>query len=240
MRRFGVSTSCLLEEPLSDALMLLSDICDLVEIQCDARHSLFLYENVCKEFDLRYTLHAPSGDGNIASVFEPIRQASLEVIRETAEIGTRIDAEMLVIHPGFCLFPDDRDASTAALLLSFDELGEMQRENSIRFSVENLGFWESCMFQKPDLLVYIRECGLSFVLDVDHVNLTQTLVPCLLAKPDHLHLHDNRGTLDEHTACGSGTIDFSQVIAAAGSATMIVEVMHFGDVERSLSFLNGL
>lgn len=116
MRRFGVSTNCLMAEPLADVLMRLSEICDLVEIQCDARHSLFLYEDVCREFDLRYTIHAPTGDGNIASSFEPMRRASIAVIRETAEAGDRIGAETLVIHPGFCLYPDERDASTAAML----------------------------------------------------------------------------------------------------------------------------
>lgn len=240
MRRFGVSTNCLMAEPLADALMRLSEICDLVEIQCDARHSLFLYEDACREFDLRYTIHAPTGDGNIASAFEPMRRASIAVIRETAEAGDRIGAETLVIHPGFCLYPDEWDASTAAMLRSFAELGEMQEQFSVRFAVENLGSWDCCRFQTPDLLTCIRECGLSFVLDVGHANLTGTLEAFLTKRPDHLHLHDNCGVWDEHAACGSGTIDFAPVLAAAGSATMIVEVMRFEDVERSLSFLDGL
>ncbi len=240
MRRFGVSTNCLMAEPLADVLMRLSEICDLVEIQCDARHSLFLYEDVCREFDLRYTIHAPTGDGNIASSFEPMRRASIAVLRETAEAGDRIGAETLVIHPGFCLYPDERDASTAAMLRSFAELGEMQEEFSVRFAVENLGSWDCCRFQTPDLLAGIRECGLSFALDVGHANLTGTLGAFLAEKPDHLHLHDNCGVWDEHAACGSGMIDFSPILAAAGSATMIVEVMLFADVEKSISFLEGL
>ena len=240
MRRFGVSTNCGMGFPLPDVLMRLSEVCDLVEVQCDAKHSLFLYEDVCRDFDLRYTIHAPTGDGNIASAFEPMRRASVEVVRETAEAGDRIGAETLVIHPGFCLHPEEWDASTAAMLRSFAELGEMQEEFSIRFAVENLGSWDCCRFQTPELLERIRDCGLSFVLDVGHANLTGTLAEFLAAKPDHLHLHDNCGEVDEHAACGSGTVDFSLVLAAAGSATMIVEVLRFEDVERSLSFLEGL
>lgn len=240
MKRFGVSTNCGMGFPLADVVMRLSEICDLVEIQCDAKHSLFFHEDVCRDFDLRYTIHAPTGDGNIAVPFESMRRASVAVIRETAEIGDRIGAETLVIHPGFCLQPEEWDAATAGMLRSFAELGRMQEEFSVRFAVENLGSWDCCMFKTPELLETIRECGLSFVLDVGHANLTGTLAEFLAMRPDHLHLHDNCGVWDEHAACGSGTIDFSSVLAAAGSATMIVEVMRFEDVARSLSFLEGL
>lgn len=237
MKRFGVSTNCLMGCPLEEALSRLSGICDLVEIQCDAKHSLFLHEDVCGEFDLRYTIHAPTGDGNIAVPYEPMRRAGIAVIRETAEIGDRIGAETLVIHPGFCLYPCERDAAEAAMRRSFTELGRMQEEFSIRFAVENLGNWDCCMFRTPELLATIRECGLSFVLDVGHANLTGTLAPFLRERPDHLHLHDNCGRWDEHAACGTGTVDFSPVLAASGSATMIVEVLRYEDAERSLAFL---
>jgi sugar phosphate isomerase/epimerase len=226
--------------PLVDVLTRLSEICDLVEIQCDAKHSLFLYEDVCRDFDLRCTIHAPTGDGNIADPFESMRRASIEVIRETAVIGDRIGAETLVIHPGFCLFPLQRNAATVAMMQSFEELGKMQEEFSIRFAVENLGNWNYCMFQMPDSLELIRGCGLSFVLDVGHANLTGTLSTFLRERPEHVHLHDNCGKLDEHATCGSGMIDFSSVLAATKSATMVVEVMRFEDVERSLAYLESL
>ncbi|MDR0438971.1 MAG: sugar phosphate isomerase/epimerase [Methanocalculaceae archaeon] len=223
-----------------DVLTRLSEICDLVEIQCDAKHSLFLYEDVFKDFDLRCTIHAPTGDGNIATPFESIRQASVEVIRETAEIGDRIGAETLVIHPGFCLFASEWEAASVAMMRSFEELGEIQENFSIRFAMENLGSWDCCMFQTPELLDLIRGAGLLFALDVGHANLTGTLSTFLRKRPDHLHLHDNCGKWDEHAACGSGMIDFSSVLSVAGSATMIVEVMRFEDVEQSLMFLENL
>jgi sugar phosphate isomerase/epimerase len=240
MKQFGISTNCGMEYPLVDVLTRLSGICDLVEIQCDARHSLFLYEDACRNFDLRYTIHAPTGDGNIATPFESIRRASVEVIRETAEIGDRIGAETLVIHPGFCPFAVEWDEATAAMTRSFEELGKIQEDFSIRFAMENLGSWDCCMFQTPELLDLIRGSGLSFALDVGHANLTGTLSTFFQKQPNHLHLHDNCGKWDEHAACGSGMIDFSSVLAIAGSATMIVEVMRFEDVEQSLTFLKNL
>ncbi len=240
MRRFGVSTNCQMGSPLGEVLERISHVADLAEIQCDATHSLFFHERVCREFDLRYTIHAPTGDGNIAVPFEPMRQASLAVIRETAEVGDRIGAEVLVIHPGFCLDQGLRDVSTAAMLRSFAELGVMQEEFSIRFSVENLGSWDCCKFQTPELLEIIRDCGLAFTLDVGHANLTGTLAEFLRAKPDHLHLHDNCGEQDEHAACGTGTVDFSAVLAGMGGATAVIEVGRFEDVEKSLLYLDGL
>lgn len=240
MRRFGVSTNCMMHAPLDEVLERLSRVTGLVEIQCDAFHALFSREEVCGCFDLRYTIHAPTGDGNLAVSFEPMRRASVAVIRETAEIGDRIGAETLVIHPGFCLEHGEWDCSTSAMLRSFEELGRMQEEFSIRFAVENLGSWDCCRFQTPGLLETIRGCGLSFVLDVGHANMTGTLADFLQARPDHLHLHDNHEGWDEHAVCGSGTVDFRAVLAAAGEATMIVEVLRYENVEPSLAFLESL
>jgi sugar phosphate isomerase/epimerase len=229
-----------MDAPLADVLAQLSELCDLVEIQCDAKHSLFFHEAVCRDFDLRYTIHAPTGDGNIAVPFEPIRQAGISVIRETAKIGDRIGAETLVIHPGFCLIPSEWEASTAAMLRSFAELGKLQKEYSICFAVENLGSLDYCQFQTPMLIEILRREGLGFTLDVGHANLTGTLDAFLQLQPDHLHLHDNHGEWDEHAACGTGTVDFASVLSAMRDATAVIEVMRYEDAAKSITYLSSL
>ncbi|MDV0443150.1 sugar phosphate isomerase/epimerase [Methanorbis rubei] len=240
MNRFGVSTNCRMADCLADVLEDFSLITNLVEIQCDANHSLFSHADICDSFDLRYTIHAPTGDGNIAIPFEPMRQASLEVLRETAVLGDRIGAEKLVIHPGFCLIDSDRPAAGDALSRSIIEIGKMQQDFSIKFVIENLGSWTCCYFQTPDLLEEIRSSGLGFALDVGHAHLTGTLFEFLDRQPDHFHLHDNHGTGDEHLACGTGSIDFSKVLPRIGSTTAIIEVAKMESVEKSLAYLNGL
>ena len=237
MKHIGISTNCAMNMPLERALSTLEPLTDLVEIQCDANHSLFRHASVPERFDLRYTIHAPTADGNIAEPFERIRQASIEVIRETAEIADSIGAEKLVLHPGFCLESENRAASILALHKSILELGLLQDEFSVRFVMENLGSMEFCFFQTPDLVREIRDAGLGLALDVGHANLTRTLDAFLKENPDHIHLHDNHGISDEHAACGTGTVDFSRVLSSAGNATLILEVLRLEDVKPGLTYL---
>ncbi len=235
LKSIGISTSCVQELTLYDALECLSRKTDFVEIMSAANH--FLPDNieVPASFSLRYSVHSPTSDGNIAEPFERLRQASLEVLYSAAEDAAAINAETLVIHPGFCLEPERRQASAAALKKSIRDLGHMQEEFSLRFVMENLGSWDCCHFRYPDLLPDIREAGLGFCLDIGHANLTGTLPAFLAEKPDHIHLHDNHGEWDEHAACGSGTIDFADVCTLRAPA--VIECMEYSAALSSLEYL---
>lgn len=224
--------------PLSQALERLSEITDLVEIQCDANHSLFSHEKDAYDFDLRYTIHSPTGDGNIACSFEPMRKAAVEVLRKTAETADRISAEKLVIHPGFCLEKNEWDNSVKSFHKSLAELGRLQKDFSVRFVVENLGSLEYCLFRFAETVPAIKKEGLGFCLDTGHANLNGNLEELLKFSPEHFHLHDNHGVTDEHSACGSGEIDFSCVIKKKG--TFIIETMNFNDAVSSIDYLSSL
>ena len=233
----GVSTNCDMASPLETVLERLAEMTDLVEIQCDANHSLFRHAAVCDRFDLRYTIHAPTGDGNIAAPLEPIRRATVAMLAETAAMADAVGAEKLVIHPGFCMYPDEWDASVAALYRSLAELGEVQGRYSVQFVIENMGSWTCCHFRTPELLPVIRGAGLGFALDVGHAHLCGTLSGFLAEHPDHVHLHDNHGCMDEHAACGSGMIHFSEVMRRISGSTAVVEVIRPEDVRSSLAYL---
>lgn len=239
MNRFGVSTYCLMDRPLGDALETLSQKTGLVEILSDALHSLFEYEDVCASFDLRYTVHAPTTDIDIAFENERMRQASVRVLADLAGICDRIGASVLVVHPGVCMDLDRMAASERAMHRSLADLSRIQEERSVSIAVENMGSWPGCHFQDTTLLPTLADLGLGFVLDVGHAHLNGNLEAFLReGSPVHLHLHDNRGALDEHAACGSGTIDFSAVLAAAPSrASAVVEVRDAAAVEPSLAYL---
>ena len=63
-------------------------------------------------------------------------------------------------------------------------------------------------------------------------------------KPDfsHMHIHDNDGRKDTHSAVGEGNIDFFPVIAALRKtkATAVLEVKDFDGVIRSRKALDRL
>lgn len=234
----GISTNCLMNLSLGDALAQLAPLTDRVEIQCDANHSLFTHLEDAQSFDLRYTIHSPTGDGNIACTFEPMRRASVQVLEDVAKLAGEINAEKIVVHAGYCLDKNRWEESKRAAEKSLAELGKIQEEYAAKFVIENFGGWEICHFRFPDWLPLISENGLGFCLDVGHANLNGVLDEFLQAKPDHMHLHDNYGFQDEHAACGSGNIDFRKVMQC--SASKVIEVLTLGEVSSSFKYLETL
>ncbi|HJJ30745.1 MAG TPA: sugar phosphate isomerase/epimerase [Methanocorpusculum sp.] len=237
MNTIGISANCCMDKNLSDALESLSARTDFVEILSGGRHSLFDFEETAASYSLRYSIHCPVSDGNIAEPNEKIRAASVEVIAELAEIADRINAEVLVLHPGYCLEKAFFSASETALLRSIDELGKLQEEYTVRFTMENMGSLDCLHFRFPAFLDVVRDAGLGFCLDVGHAFLNGALDEFLQKHPDHLHLHDNDGVSDLHGACGSGKIDFSKVLSC-DAETGVIECMNWENTEKSLEYLS--
>ncbi|KLK89412.1 hypothetical protein SZ63_02035 [Methanoculleus sediminis] len=225
-----------------EALGLISGRMGRAEILSDGPHNLFRFEEVCHSFDLRYTVHAPVADINIASENERLRRAAFGVIEDLAEVCDRIGAERLVVHPGHVWGAEMRSAAQAALDRSLDDLAAVQQEVNVRFAVENMGAWEICFFRSPEFLDRLAARDLGFALDVGHAHANGNLEAFLEREGAiHVHLHDNHGSRDDHLPCGNGSIDFRRVMAhLPPDATMVVEPNSFQDYERSLEHLRGV
>ena len=238
----GCSTCCLMDRALEEALGLISGRTGRTEILSDGPHCLFRCEEVCHSFDLRYTVHAPVADINIASENEHLRRAAIKVLADLAEVCDRIGAERLVVHPGHIWGEEMRSAAQAALDRSLDDLAAVQHMGEVRVAVENMGAWESCFFREPDFLDRLADRALGFALDVGHAHVNGNLASVLeCGETIHVHLHDNHGRRDEHLACGDGNIDFRRVMAALPpGVTKVVEPNSFQHYEQSLEHLGGL
>lgn len=231
-----------MDRPLEEALDLIADRTGLAEILSDGPHSLFLSEEASYSFDLRYTVHAPAADINIASDNEHLRQAAIRVLSDLAEICDRIGAGRLVVHPGHVWGEEVRSAAGRALDRSLDDLVKIQGEVNIRFAVENMGAWDICFFREPAFLDRLAGLDIGFALDVGHAHVNGNLERFLeQRRAIHVHLHDNHGIRDDHLACGDGSIDFRRVMAALPpDVTKVVEPVSFQQYERSLEHLRRL
>ena len=78
---YGVSTFCLHKEPLTTALEKISSISDYIEVMDEGLHYLDSAEQLLS-YSTRFSIHAPCRGTNIASLLEPIRRASVEVIEQ--------------------------------------------------------------------------------------------------------------------------------------------------------------
>lgn len=219
---FGISTFCLHRQPLEVALETLRPHTDTVEVMDEGLHHL-TSPDLLGQFSCRYCIHAPSRGVNIASLLEPIRRASVQVIGDCFAIAGEVDAGV-VIHPGYYAWVEEREAALAAFAGSLAELRAIADDHSVSFCVENMGNWEYFFLRTPDEVEMIEGCGLA--LDVGHAHLNGCLPEFLEVPFSHVHLHDNDGLSDSHVAVGEGDIPFAPVMEAVrrNGATPIVEV----------------
>ncbi len=238
----GCSTCCMMNRTLEEALNRISLHTNLAEILSDGIHSLFFTEEICYSFDLRYTVHAPCADINIASENEWLRKAAIRVIADLATICDRIGANRMVIHPGHVWGEEMRKAAGAALDRSLIDLKNLQEDRNVRLTIENMGSWSSYLFREPALLERLADLDLGFTLDVGHAHVNGLLEAFLeRGGAIHVHLHDNRGYSDDHLACGEGSIDFKSVMRSLpANATKIVEPMDLQHYSVSLEHLASL
>jgi sugar phosphate isomerase/epimerase len=232
---FGVSTFCLHKEPLASALDRITRITDHVEIMDDGMHYLDSSE-LLENFSARFTIHAPCRSVNIASLLEPIRRASVEVVGQAFGIARDLGADV-VVHPGYFAWAEERPRAEQRFRQSLADLTTIAEEYGIRFFVENMGDWEYFFLKTPDEIPLIGDAG--FALDVGHAHQNRCLEQFLTCRIGHFHLHDNDGTGDTHSAVGEGTIDFPKVMDAVrrNHAVPVIEVATFEGVVASIEVL---
>ena len=76
------------------------------ELGLDYAEILHQYPNqdldtsIFENYSLKYSVHSPIINLNIASLTENIRQASIAEIKKSIDLANEIDAEIVVVHPG--------------------------------------------------------------------------------------------------------------------------------------------
>jgi sugar phosphate isomerase/epimerase len=235
---FAVSTFCLHSVPLTAALDRLTAITDHIEIMDEGLHYLDSADPL-KNYSAHYTIHAPSRGTNIASLLEPIRKASVEVVRQCFLIAADIKAGV-VVHPGYFAWAEERAKAEQQLKKSLSELDCLAGEYSVSYFVENMGDWNYFFLKTPDELPLIGDTP--FALDVGHAHQNHCLAEFLRFPAAHYHLHDNNSKEDSHLAPGKGTIDFEPVMKVVRKHRVIpvIEVATFDGVIESIRVLNTL
>jgi sugar phosphate isomerase/epimerase len=235
---FGVSTFCLHDVALPEALDRLSGITGYIEVMDEGLHHLTTPEPL-ESCTTRFSLHTPCRGTNIASLLEPIRRASIEVMEECFAIASEVNAP-LVIHPGYFAWAEERGKAEKQLQRSLVDLKDLSQEYSVPFFIENMGNWEYFLLKTPEELPLIDPAA--FALDVGHAHQNKCLSAFLRHRAGHYHLHDNRGSEDSHDAVGAGTIDFKEVMAVVRNSAIvpILEISTYAGVLQSIEYIRAL
>ncbi|NPA63009.1 MAG: sugar phosphate isomerase/epimerase [Methanococci archaeon] len=228
--KFGVSSLVFLPESLSSSLEKIAEHnFDVWEIVCEGTHYLspknikYLLE-VKDKYDVDVVVHAPFSDLNPASMNEKVRKLTIECIRDAIEGAFELDAEIVVVHPGYIpeLWSNYKSEILDNNFSTLSEIVEIAEDYGIKIGLENMPNFRGVLGTTPesllDIIKDIDSKNLGITFDIGHAN--------TVANPSefveklhkigigiiHVHIHDNNGYEDEHLRIGEGNINFIDVL----------------------------
>ncbi|MDD1719138.1 MAG: sugar phosphate isomerase/epimerase [Methanoregulaceae archaeon] len=192
---------------------------------------------------LSVTVHAPYGDLNLATLNDPIRRESVRQITSCISLASDM-TDRVTIHPGYLspvgkLVPEQAWRYHKEALM---EIGRHATDHGVLACLENMIGIREFLCRDPDELLGMTEGieGVGITIDIGHANTVGKVLEFLpaVAKADHIHIHDNHGTSDEHLPLGEGTVPWDtvgHVIARDYPGIIVVEGRSLEEARKSLS-----
>ncbi|MHA1909502.1 MAG: sugar phosphate isomerase/epimerase family protein [Candidatus Thorarchaeota archaeon] len=181
------------------------------------------FKEIMASSNLSLTTHAPYDDVNLASLKEPIRRASLEIMKDCVDLSMDVGSSILVLHAGFCPVNQiaRHDDAIQRFRASLLELAMYAHDRGVKIGVENkqIGHDREIVLYPDEHLEIVHEYNdfdVGAVIDVGHANTAEIDLPKYVEKLlpfiIELHLHDNDGMTDSHVGLGEGTADIEGVL----------------------------
>jgi len=226
-----------------------------IEIIDDGFHTLnkprvSILKTIGESYDLKYSVHAPFADINIASPSKLMLRAMLKRLERSVTCANDLNAQVWVFHPGLktgvSMFYPGMD--WLQNLKTTQSLFRIAANYGVKVAVENVPEpYPFVMKSVEDFTRFYNEIeeNIGFVLDIGHANLigqTERFLTTFSDKIVHIHAHDNDGKGDQHLGIGHGTVDWDKVATLIKriSYREVVVVESFEHIENSLRRLKQL
>jgi sugar phosphate isomerase/epimerase len=252
----GISMLHCLGEPFNKMVKRLAAVeAPLIEVVDDGLHTLnkkrvATLNEAAKSKRLRYTVHAPFADINIASPSKPILNVTIKRLNQSLAFTNALNAQLWIFHPGcqtgISMFYPGK--AWQQNIQSIRKLQATAEDYGVKIAIENLpekyGF---IMKNAEDFRKFYAETSLDIgiVLDVGHANLEGQAETFLKEHPtriEHIHVSDNMGENDQHLGIGYGKINWQRFAENLRqirySKTLVIESVEH--VEESLQKLRQL
>lgn len=203
--------------PFHKALKKVEEEFDGWEILAEKNHSWKYREEIedaLSTTEMEVQIHAPLNDINISSINPDMRKASVKEVKKSIKLASRIDANIVTVHPGL-YSPLSRywDGTTELAKESLGDLKSFSEEHDVKLAMENLPeMWLSICSTPDETRDFLEELNINFCLDIGHAYTADSLDGFLEFSPQNLHLHDNNGGQDKHLALGEGEIDIKNAL----------------------------
>lgn len=202
--------------------------------------------DLLESYNLKYSIHAPFMDVNIASLQEKSRLNSIEQIKDSINLANEIDAEAVVVHPGLASFLANKyflDDVYKCARESIKEIGEYSDDLGIMTTIENMPAFESMIYQDiNDLNELLVSLDMGMTLDIGHAHhVGYSADEMIFDSIKHVHAHDNFGDDDSHLAFGEGNIELKHILNTLEKnnydGIYIIEVNDYDSIKKSYEYM---
>ena len=201
--------------------------------------------DMLESFNLKYTIHAPFMDVNIAAPGKSSRRNSISQVKNSIDLANEINAEAVVVHPGLMAFllreTPEKVYKTADS--SIEKLAKYSADLGVNTTIENMPDFEAMIYKDlTHLNETVEKYGLAMTLDIGHANHVGISPDAMYFDSiKHIHIHDNLGDEDSHLALGEGSIQLNYIVNNFESKNYdgiyIIEVNNEDSVKKSLKYL---
>lgn len=194
---------------------------EIWEIIAERKHHLKLIEKKLKECIerccMKFKIHAPLSDINLASISWKIREASMNEILYAIETSHNVGVKDITIHPGHLSPMTIHEVETAREIVksSLSILDKKVRNYDMNICVENMPRIKWEIFSRAEEIIScIEDTSFKICFDLGHANTSNTINEFLEISElfGNVHLHDNNGKRDEHLVLGMGNAPWEEVI----------------------------
>jgi sugar phosphate isomerase/epimerase len=240
MKKFGFSTHLYHEQRLQQEHLVEIAAHGFEAVEVFATRSHFDYHDAETVLALKrwlagarlelHSLHAPITDvfanGRGLRVFSTAtrnaeaRREALAEIASALEVAKTIPYGTLVVHVGVptAWYPDASDNHRESAVRSVEAIHELAEPLGVRVALEVMG---NPLSTAPALVELIDRsfdgANVGVCMDVGHAHLLGDTAEAIETVSEYLfttHIHDNRGTSDDHLAPFQGSIDWAGTIMA--------------------------
>ena len=223
--KIGLSTLYCLGEPFKKMTeCILKANTTYIEIVDEGFHALNkrrvqILNELAASYTLKYTVHAPFADINIASPSKPLLNTMLKRLKKSILYASALNCQAWVFHPGLktgisMFYPGKewiQNLKTSRLLFKF------AAEYGVEAAIENVPEpFPFIMKNTEDFKRFYSEVNenINLVLDIGHAHINKQIESFLTTFADkivHMHAHDNYGKSDRHLGIGYGNVNWEKV-----------------------------
>ncbi|MBM7646029.1 sugar phosphate isomerase/epimerase [Scopulibacillus daqui] len=175
-------------------------------------------KKVVKNYNIKFMVHPPAWDINLTSENKAIRDTSFEEYKRSILFAHEIEAEHVVIHPGFCFSPIfDKAIARKRAEEYIGRLCQVAKPLGVKLAIENVGYNGTSIFTEDEFAAFLDETDdiAGYLIDTGHAHLNQWNIPemirCTNSRLFGVHIHDNSGDRDDHLPIGEGTLDWRPI-----------------------------